>query len=116
MPDGGVRGLVWRCTKYRCCNQSRVSVREDSVFAFRKMEIMTQFMVLYCWLAKCSNQTIGLMTGADPATIRELIIDFQYLMEQDVNDEDVTIGMCIYIILESATLMIVIFTSFYNYL
>ncbi|CAO3657227.1 unnamed protein product [Mucor hiemalis] len=92
LQSGGVRGLVWRCTKNTCCHQSRVSVREGSLFAFRKIEINVQFMILYYWLIKCSNQSIGLATGADPATIRELIIDFQYVMEQDVTDEDVTIG------------------------
>lgn len=55
-------------------------------------------MIVYYWLNKCSNQTIVSMTSADPATIRKLITDFQYMMEQDVKDEDVMIGMCVKII------------------
>lgn len=100
LPTGDLRGLVWRCTKHGCCHQSRVSVRHQSFFAFKRAPLVTQFMVLYFWLAKCSNQTINMITGAHSATIRELIIDFQYMMEADVRDNDIKIGMffnnCVY--------------------
>ncbi len=83
LPTGDLRVLVWRCTKHGCCNQSGVSVRHQSFFAFKRAPLVTHFMVLYFWLAKCSNETINMLTSAHPTTIGELMIDFQHMYSND---------------------------------
>lgn len=94
LSNGTLRGWTWRCTRNSCCNQGRKTPRAESFFLRRGLDIRIGFMIVYYWLNKMSNQTINFITGTDPATIRRLITDFQYMMEQDVKDEELMIGMC----------------------
>ncbi|KAI8065080.1 hypothetical protein BDF21DRAFT_320514, partial [Thamnidium elegans] len=74
------------------CNKSRQSVLFGSFFSWRKTALPTQFLVLYLWLAKTSREAISLLTGVYPRAIRELILDFNQVMQHDIRDLDVKIG------------------------
>lgn len=86
------RGIIWRCGIHRCCNKSRRSVLSGSFFSWRKTALTTQFIVLYLWLAKASRQTICLVTGVHPQTLKNIVLDFNQVMQNDIGDYDVKIG------------------------
>jgi hypothetical protein len=48
--------------------------------------------MLYLWLAKAPRGTISLITGVHPQTLRELILDFHQVMQNDIGDRDIKIG------------------------
>lgn len=102
------RGILWRCGRHGCCNKSRESVLSGSFFSWRKTALPKQFLVLYLWLAKASRDTISVLTRLHPQTLRELMLDFCQVMQNDIGDHDVQIGKTLNLSIDS--LLYCIFT------
>lgn len=92
-------GLMWQCPSLSCgCTPSRKSrqrktIRSGSFFAGRNMPLHLVLQALWGILHRFSNESITSLTRSHPSTVQRLIRDFHLLIEADLQDNDVQIGI-----------------------
>lgn len=89
--------LVWQCThaRFDSCNRQRKSIREGSFFSGLKIGMHEVLGIVWLYLYKMEMNGIRDLTGTSIPTIRSVIRLLYRLMNADLKDEDVTIGMYI---------------------
>ena len=90
--------LVWKCSHrpFEGCNRQQKSLREGSFFSGLKIGMHQVLGIVWLYLYKMDMNGIRDLTGATAPTVRSVIHLLYRLMNADLKDEDVMIGMCRY--------------------
>jgi hypothetical protein len=95
-------GLMWQCpsSSCGCCPgigaRQRQSLKSGSFFMHKNLGGHHVLQGLWAILHRCSQSSITSMLGTSRFTIRKLTRDFHLLLEADLNDSDMEVGMYIH--------------------
>jgi hypothetical protein len=102
----GRHGMMWRCsgllnqvTGIRCCQGTMVSPRLNSFFTYRNLNPSTVLEILFYWLRRLRRTQIAETVGVSPKAVRLALNDWYQLLQEDLKEEDVQIGMSMIILL-----------------
>ena len=84
------------CPRRTCCKRSKVSVRGESIFYMRRAPIERVMLALFLFVKRLQSWQIKDMTLLDSKTVRGLIQDVHFMLQESLRDDDVMIGKLIY--------------------
>jgi hypothetical protein len=84
----------WRCVNNgNCpCNRSERTYRIDSFFFNRRIGVNKVVFILYLWLLDVPRLAINKATKVSPFTIRSILHDWNQVLQEDITEEDMSIG------------------------
>ena len=82
----------WRCV-YSChCKRSSKAVTTGSYFFNRKANLEAILWVLHGFVARNSLYALSIGNRLDRRTVSQIIFDIYQVMNDDILDEDITLG------------------------
>jgi hypothetical protein len=99
----GNHGMMWRCsgivnptTGVRCCQGTMVSPRLNSFFANRNLDPSVTLEILFFWLRRTRRTQIAETVGVSRNTVRLVLNDWYQLLQEDLQERDMQIGIRYY--------------------
>jgi hypothetical protein len=83
---------IWQCPSYSCEARKTRSFRAGSFFFNVKIPLNSALLVLYLWVTKVSMGQFSTFSGVSPNTVRELVRNLYYALEESLPDEYLEVG------------------------